>query len=277
MEGLRWLRFARAGENGFGRLEGETIVAFSGDMFDGSARPTGDTFAAVDVRLLTPCVPTKMIGLWNNFGALAAKLGLARPTHPLYFFKAPSSFLSTGESIHAPASYVGRIAFEGELGIVIGKRCSNADAAESAAAIFGYTCVNDVTAIDLLEADPSFAQWSRAKSFDGFGVFGPAIATGIEVESLVIRTLLDGTERQCMPVTDMTIQPVDIVRLISADMTLVPGDIIACGTSVGVGKMKPGSTIEVCIEEIGTLRNIFLGADTRAEGNAALTIAGQSA
>jgi len=73
MEGLRWLRFARAGENGFGRLEGETIVAFSGDMFDGSARPTGDTFAAADVRLLTPCVPTKMIGLWNNAKSLASR------------------------------------------------------------------------------------------------------------------------------------------------------------------------------------------------------------
>lgn len=260
----RWVRFARSGEDGFGKLEGETIVAFSGDMFDGSARPTGDTFAAADVRLLTPCVPTKMIGLWNNFGALATKLGLARPTHPLYFFKAPSSFLAVGEPIRTPASYAGRVAFEGELGIVIGKRCSNANAADAAAAIFGYTCVNDVTAIDLLDADPSFAQWSRSKSFDGFGVFGPAIATGLEVGSLVIRTMLDGTERQNMPVSDMTIAPVDIVRSISADMTLVPGDVIACGTSVGVGKMKPGSTVEVCVDEIGTLRNQFLGADTLA-------------
>lgn len=263
MNGVRWVRFTRSGEVGFGKLEGEAIVAFAGAMFDGSARPTGETFAAADVRLLTPCVPTKMIGLWNNFGALAEKLGLARPTHPLYFLKAPSSFLATGEPVRAPAAYAGRIAFEGELGIVIGKRCSNANASEAAAAIFGYTCVNDVTAIDLLEADPSFAQWARAKSFDGFGVFGPAIATGIDVGSLVIRTLLDDTERQYMPVSDMTIQPVDVVRLISADMTLVPGDIIACGTSVGVGKVKPGSTVEVIAEEIGTLRNTFQGADVQ--------------
>jgi 2-keto-4-pentenoate hydratase/2-oxohepta-3-ene-1,7-dioic acid hydratase in catechol pathway len=271
MRGMLWVRFAQAGESGFGTLEGESIVAFAGDMFDGSARPTGETFLAAEVRLLTPCIPTKMIALWNNFGALAAKLGLARPTHPLYFFKAPSSFLATGEPVHAPASYAGRVAFEGELGIVIGKRCSNADAGEAAAAIFGYTCVNDVTAIDLLDADPSFAQWSRAKSFDGFGVFGPAIATGVEVESLVIRTLLDGTERQCMPVSDMTIQPVDLVRYISADMTLVPGDIIACGTSVGVGKIKPGNTVEVCAEGIGNLRNTFFAADARATRDLART------
>jgi 2-keto-4-pentenoate hydratase/2-oxohepta-3-ene-1,7-dioic acid hydratase in catechol pathway len=126
-------------------------------------------------------------------------------------------------------------------------------------AIFGYTCVNDVTAVDWLNEDPSFAQWARAKSCDGFGIFGPVIATDIDPETLVIRAELNGQERQNYPVTDMLMKPARLVSLISRDMTLLPGDLIACGTSVGSGSMKPGMRIEVSIEGIGTLSNAFEG------------------
>ena len=252
-----WLRFESHGRAHFGTLEGETIVAYEGDMFAGTARATTRTFSLDSVRLLTPTLPTKMIALWNNFGALATKLELATPEHPLYFFKSSNSFLAGGQTIRQPKSYAGRVAFEGELGIVIGETCADCDDREAARAIFGYTCVNDVTAIDLLHRDPSFAQWARAKSFDTFGVFGPVIATGLDPEELTIRTMLDGSERQNIPVSDMTIKPVDLVRRLSHDMTLFPGDVIACGTSLGVGRMKPGNTVEVSIAGIGALRNAF--------------------
>ncbi len=253
----RWLRFEEGGAIGFGTLEGETIDVFEGEMFDGSARATGRTLSLQSVRVLTPTVPSKMIALWNNFDALAAKLSLARPEHPLFFIKAPNSYSATGEPIRTPRSYSGRIAFEGELGVVIGKTCKDCDEHEAADAIFGYTCVNDVTAIDILEADPSFAQWSRAKSFDTFGIFGPVVATGLDAEALTIRTVVDGIERQNMPVTDMTMKPHELVRRLSQDMTLLPGDVIACGTSVGVGRIKDGGTVEISIQEIGTLRNVL--------------------
>lgn len=252
-----WVRFEDGGAIGFGTLDGETITVHEGDMLAGTARPTSHTVALASVRLLTPTSPTKMIGLWNNFGALAEKMQLATPPDPLYFLKAPSSFLATGETIRQPKHYDGRVVFEAELGIVIGETCKDLDEAAAAACIFGYTCINDVTGFDVLFRDPSFAQWARSKSYDTFGVFGPVVTAGLAPEGLVIRALLNGEERQNYPVSDMTIKPVALVSRLSQDMTLCPGDVIACGTSVGAGRMKPGSTIEVVIDGIGTLRNRF--------------------
>jgi 2-keto-4-pentenoate hydratase/2-oxohepta-3-ene-1,7-dioic acid hydratase in catechol pathway len=251
-----WLRFERRGEPAFGRLDGNVIVRFEGDMF-GAPTATGELIPLEDVTLLPPTEPTKMIGLWNNFAALGQKLGLAVPPEPLYFIKGSNSFITTGETIRKPPFYGGRVVFEAELGIVIGKRCFGVDESEANAYVFGYTCVNDVTAFDVFDADPSFAQWTRAKSFDTFGVFGPVVATGLDPSSLTIRAVLDGQERQNYPASDMLIPPARLVSAISRDMTLMPGDVIACGTSIGAGKMKPGSTIEVAIDGIGTLRNRF--------------------
>jgi 2-keto-4-pentenoate hydratase/2-oxohepta-3-ene-1,7-dioic acid hydratase in catechol pathway len=176
---MRWIRFAHEGTEGFGVLEGRKILVFHGDMF-GGCEPSGQALPLDRVRLLTPCAPSKMICLWNNFHALAAKLELAEPAEPLFFLKAPNAFLAHGQTIRRPRSYDGPVVYEGELGIVIGKTC--AEISESAAAehIFGYTCVNDVTAAKIIPKDPTFAQWARAKSFDTFGVFGPAIQTDMD-------------------------------------------------------------------------------------------------
>jgi 2-keto-4-pentenoate hydratase/2-oxohepta-3-ene-1,7-dioic acid hydratase in catechol pathway len=249
----RWVRFDD-GEIRFGTLDGETIAIHDGDMF-ADARPSGQTTALKDVMLLTPCVPSKMICLWNNSRTAATKLNLAEPVDPLYFLKAPTAFLAGGQTIPRPASYGGRVLFEGELGIVIGKRCTRVSEADAGAHIFGYTCVNDVTAFELLNKDPAFPQWARCKSFDGFGPFGPAIATGLDPDALVIKSLLDGRERQNYPVTDMFFTPHRLVSLISQDMTLLPGDIISCGTSLGPAPMKPGARIEIVIDGVGTLSN----------------------
>jgi 2-keto-4-pentenoate hydratase/2-oxohepta-3-ene-1,7-dioic acid hydratase in catechol pathway len=252
----RWIRFERGGNRAFGTLDGETITVYEGSLF-ATPTPTAQTVTLGAVRLLTPTEPTKMIGLWNNFGELALKLDLSTPEDALYFIKGPNSFVAGGETIRRPASYSGRVVFEAELGIVIGSVCSNVDEAQAAQHIFGYTCVNDVTAFDVLNKDPSFPQWTRAKSYDTFGVFGPVIATDLDPSSLQIRAILDGEERQNYPASDMTIKPLRLVSAISRDMTLMPGDVIACGTSVGAGRMKSGSTIEISIEGIGTLKNRF--------------------
>ncbi len=198
-----------------------------------------------------------MVALWNNFHALAAKLGNPVPAEPLYFIKGNGSYLASGEPIRRPPSYGGKVIFEGELGIVIGRTCRAVSEADAPAHIFGYTCINDVTAVDLLNKDATFAQWTRAKSFDTFGVFGPVVATGLDPLQLSVRTVLDGQERQNYPVADMVFPPARLVSLISQDMTLDPGDVIACGTSIGVGSMKAGSTVAVTIDGIGTLVNRF--------------------
>ena len=254
----RWVRFEYAGEIGFGIWgDDDLIIGHKGDMFL-APRETDESIPLGAVKLLTPTEPSKMVALWNNFWALAEKLGTEHPSHPLYFLKAPNSFLGHGEKICRPISYTGKIVYEGELGIVIGKTARNIGEAEADEHIFGYTCINDVTAIDLLKTDPSFDQWTRAKGFDGFGVFGPCVATGLNPDDLVIKTVLNGTERQNYRASDMIIAPHKIVSLISQNFTLELGDVICCGTSLGVGSMKePTNIVEVTIDGIGTLTNTF--------------------
>lgn len=255
---VRWVRFAYAGRERFGMLVGGTIAIHSGDMFAG-ARPTGERVPFDEVTLLAPSTPSKIIALWNNFHALAGKLGMPAPPEPLYLMKAPSCTAAPGFTVRRPPSYAGKVVYEGELGIVIGRNCSRVTPQEAGELIFGYTCVNDITALDLIAADPTFPQWVRAKSFDGFGPFGPVVATGLDPRDLTVRTLLNGQERQNYPVADMIFQPHELVSRLSHDMTLMPGDLVCCGTSLGVGAMKePVNRVEVMIEGIGTLANVFV-------------------
>ena len=258
----RWVRFSVAGaaeaanRAGFGRLNGATIQVYRGDMF-GEAHATGATLTLAEVKLLAPTVPSKVIALWNNFLALAAKLDLQTPLEPLYFLKSPNAYLNPHEPICAPAGEH-KIVFEGELGIVIGTTCKAVSEADAHAYVFGYTCANDVTAADVLNLDPTFAQWVRAKGFDTFCPLGPTIATGLDAATLRVKTTLNGQLRQDYPISDMRFSVARLVSSISHDMTLFPGDVILCGTSVGVGSMKSGSTVEVEIDGIGTLSNTFV-------------------
>ncbi|AZO81373.1 2-hydroxyhepta-2,4-diene-1,7-dioate isomerase [Bosea sp. Tri-39] len=253
-----WVRFVLAGRERFGTLVGEAIAIHSGDMYAG-ARPTGERVPLDEVTLLAPSTPSKIIALWNNFHALAGKLGMPVPPEPLYLMKAPSCMAAPGFTVMRPPSYAGKVVYEGELGIVIGRNCSRVSPQAAGEFIFGYTCVNDITALDLIAADPTFPQWVRAKSFDGFGPFGPVVATGLDPRALTVRTLLNGQERQNYPIADMIFPPHELVSRLSHDMTLLPGDLICCGTSLGVGVMKePVNTIEVTVEGIGTLMNAFV-------------------
>jgi len=253
-----WLRFEHQEDHGFGTLDGDVITPHRGDMF-AAPEPTSERLDLAAVRVLTPTQPSKMIALWNNFRALGAKLGVPAPEEPLYLLKANSSFLDPDAVIRRPRSYSGKVVYEGELGIVIGAICKDASEDEAEKCIFGYRCVNDVTAADILQKDPTFPQWVRAKSFDGFGPFGPVIATDVQPDQLWVRTILNGDERQRYPISDMVFPAADLVSRISHDMTLLPGDVICCGTSLGVGTIKDqDNTIEVEIAGIGTLRNQFV-------------------
>jgi 2-keto-4-pentenoate hydratase/2-oxohepta-3-ene-1,7-dioic acid hydratase in catechol pathway len=252
----RWVRFAHAGQTGFGTIDqNDQIQVHTGDMFAG-AQPSGQVLALADVKVLMPTEPTKVIAMWNNFHALAAKLNLQDPPEPLYLLKPANSFLDPGETIRAPRSG-GKVAFEGELAIVIGKTASGVSEADALSHVFGYTCVNDVTQVEILNRDPSFAQWCRSKGFDTFCPFGPYVATGLDPASLTVKTVLNGDVRQDYPISDMRFSVQRLVSLISQDLTLNPGDLILCGTSVGVGSMKPGSLVEIEIPGIGKLSNRF--------------------
>ena len=253
---MRWMRFGHDGAVGFGVLEGDRVHVHTGSMFDRPS-PTGTTIDIADLQWLPPCVPTKIIGLWNNFRAAAEKNGWAEPAEPLYFLKSPGSAAAHRQSIPVPSSYEGRVAYEGELAVIIGRRARAVSVADAASFIFGYACANDVTAIELLNRDASFPQWTRAKSFDGFGAFGPAIATVFDPSAARLRTIVGGRERQDYPLSDMFFSPFELVSRISHDLTLEPGDVIFCGTSLGVLPMKAGTTVDVVIDGIGTLTNTY--------------------
>ncbi len=252
----KWVRLAHGGGGAFGtQAEDGSVAIHRGDMFDNPI-PTGEIVPASAVVLRAPVRPGKFIGLWNNFHERATKEGNTIPEDPLYFLKASGSVVGPDAPIVPPPSYAGRVVYEGELGIVIGRRITHADEPEAARAIFGYTCVNDVTAADILRADPAFHQWARAKSPDTFGPVGPCIVPELPADARV-RVLLNGRERQNYPVSDMILSPVRIVALLSREMTLDSGDLIACGTSLGATAMRPGMTVEVVIDGIGTLGNVF--------------------
>ncbi len=257
-----WIRFENSGNTAFGLLEQASIRVHEGDMF-GPTQATGEVVALSDVTILTPCVPGKMLALWNNFHATMEKTGLPKPGHPWYFVKTPNTYAPAGAVIRRPDACGGKVLFEGELGIVIGRDCHNVSVGDADEYIFGYTCINDVTALEHLFSEQKFAHWTRAKCFDGFGVFGPGITCGVNPDELVVMTYLEGEgevqERQNYPVSDMIYGPREIVSRISHDMTLNPGDIIACGTSVGAGALKDGWTVRILIEGVGELVNRYDG------------------
>ena len=253
---MKWMRCRHLGRELFGVLSEGRLEVHEGELF-GEHHATGEHVPVDGVEWLTPCRPGKMLALWNNFRAAAEKNGWALPGEPLYFVKTPNSYAAHGQAIAAVAPEVGRIAYEGELAIVIGRRAKGVSADQAAAHIFGYACANDLTAIELLNRDPAFPQWTRAKGFDGFGVFGPVIETELDVAAATVRTIVGGRERQNYPLADMIFPPHELVSRLSHDMTLEPGDVILCGTSLGVLPMKPGTAVEVEIDGIGRLVNTY--------------------
>jgi 2-keto-4-pentenoate hydratase/2-oxohepta-3-ene-1,7-dioic acid hydratase in catechol pathway len=147
-----------------------------------------------------------------------------------------------------------RLDYEGELGVVIGRRARNVKSSAAAGYILGYTCVNDVTARDLQRKD---GQWTRGKGFDTFCPVGPCIAPRDEVDlaGLRVRTFVDGEKKQDASITEMIFSVDDIIAYVSGFMTLEPGDLIATGTPSGVGPLQPGSQVRIEIDGVGVLEN----------------------
>lgn len=247
---MKFVRFEKEGQVRFGILEGETITPLAGDCWN--AEPlSGNKIRLAQVRLMAPLEPGNIFCVGRNYTEHAKELGHDLPEEPLIFLKATGSLLEPEGTIHIPL-WAGRIDYEGELAVVIGKTCRNASEEEARDSIFGLTCLNDVTARDLQNRD---GQWTRAKSFDTFCPLGPWIVNSAETEGRQIETRLNGRVVQSAN-TDMMIFSVPrLISHISRFTTLRPGDVIATGTPAGVGPMNAGDEVEVEIEGIGLLRN----------------------
>lgn len=213
----------------------------------------GGTALLEQVRLLPACAPSKIVCVGRNYAEHAKELGNAVPTEPLIFLKPPSSLNAHGAPVVFPAISQ-HLSYEGEVGVVIGRRARHIQAAQALDYVAGYTIVNDVTARDLQKKD---GQWTRGKGFDTFCPVGPWWVPKEEVEfdALRVITRVNGEVRQDAPVTDMIFNVGVILQFVSEFMTLEPGDLIATGTPPGVGAMGVGDTVSVEIPGIGVLEN----------------------
>ena len=196
-------------------------------------------------------VPSKIIGIGQNYRAHAIEMGKGLPEEPLMFLKPRSALISDGGAIARPGGFE-RVDYEGELGVVIGTRAARISKEKALDVVLGYTCVNDVTVRDLQKKD---GQWARAKGFDTFCPIGPRIVPGLDPRNLRITTRVNGTVKQDSSTSDLIFDVATLISFCSQYMTLEPGDVISTGTPAGVGNLVPGDVCEIEIEGIGVLRN----------------------
>ncbi len=234
----------------YGILEGEEITALRGEPFAGIEK-TNNRRGLAEVRLLAPTLPSKVVAVGLNYQEHVDETGMEKPDAPILFIKPSTSVIGPGQPIIYPRK-AARVDYEAELAVIIGKECKHVSPEEAGTAIFGYTCLNDVTERFMQGMD---GQWTRAKSFDTFCPIGPHIVTDLDPKGLKVEAYLNGERKQSAS-TDMLMFGVEeLVSFISEVMTLLPGDVIATGTPSGIGPMNPGDTIEIRIEKIGSLTN----------------------
>ena len=249
---MKVLRFR--GENqksSFGLLQEKEVLEINGDIF-GEYVITKTTYNMNELRILPPCSPSKIVAVGLNYRDHAEEMKKTPPEEPMLFMKPSTAVIGHEDKIIYPTHMTSRVDYEGELGVVIGKRAYWVKESEALKYVFGYTCINDVTARDLQAKD---VQYTRAKGFDSFAPIGPVIETELDPTDLQISTFLNGERKQHSRTSNLIFSVPRLVSFVSHVMSLLPGDIIATGTPAGIGSMRIGDKVEVEIEGIGILRN----------------------
>jgi len=253
---MRIVRFNHKSEVKYGILCDNLISALKDDPFQcfqsgAAVKKDGSSYTLSEVKLLPPCLPSKLVCLGLNYRPHAQEFNLALPSEPLLFLKPSTAVIGPEEAIILPLGYR-RVDYECELAVVIGKTAKQVPENQARDYILGYTCFNDVSERTIQKRD---VQWTRAKGFDTFAPMGPWIETELEPDDLKLETYLNGEVKQSARTSEMIFNINHIISFISGVMTLLPGDVIATGTPAGIGPIKPGDIVEIKIEKIGTLRN----------------------
>ncbi len=277
---MRFASFYHAGTTRFGTVEGDAVYPFAWHIASvqaylalaraqRSALSTDAAVALADVQLLAPVRPQKNVFcVGRNYMDHAEEVARARgvplnlPTVPTFFTKAPTSIANPGATLHFSPALSQQYDWEAELAVIIGKRCRDVSEADALDTIFGYTCLNDVTARDVQK---EHHQWFKGKSLDEACPIGPWIVSADEIgdpQTLDIAIRIDGETKQSSNTSKMIFTVRAIIASLSRGMTLEPGDVIATGTPDGVGMARTppeflhdGATMEVEIAKIGVLRN----------------------
>jgi 2-keto-4-pentenoate hydratase/2-oxohepta-3-ene-1,7-dioic acid hydratase in catechol pathway len=255
--GSRFVRYEREGRISYGMLDGERIIEIEGDIF-GEHRTTSRSVARGDVRLLPPTDARKVIAVGLNY---QSHLGNREPAaYPGLFAKYPTSLVGHEAQIVFPEDATS-VHYEGELVLVIGRRCTNVSRGEAMQCVFGVTAGNDVSERNWQGQD---LQWFRAKASDTFGPVGPVIATGLDPDNLLVQTRVNGETRQSERTSDLIFDTREIVSYISRYITLEAGDLIFTGTPQATRAMQPGDVVEVEVEGVGVLRNAVVRRNAAA-------------
>jgi 2-keto-4-pentenoate hydratase/2-oxohepta-3-ene-1,7-dioic acid hydratase in catechol pathway len=259
---MRIVRYLSEGSPRYGIVENGRVFPCDGNPYSG-LKKLEESVDPAGLRLLAPVEPPNIICLGLNYRMHAEETGMNLPSEPLIFIKSTTALSNPGDPIVLPKQGPGRIDYEAELAIVIGKKAKDVPEDNALDHILGYTAANDVSNRAAQFTD---GQWARAKSHDTFCPVGPAIETDINADNLAIACRLDGEVMQSSSTSDMIFPVKSIVSYVSHAFTLLPGTLILTGTPHGVGfkrkppvYLKPGQTVEVEIEGIGTLSNPVVG------------------
>jgi 2-keto-4-pentenoate hydratase/2-oxohepta-3-ene-1,7-dioic acid hydratase in catechol pathway len=247
----RFVRFLVDDEPAYGVIEGEEVAVIEPHPFT-AYRPSGRRLPIAGLRLLAPVIPSKIVAVGRNYVDHAAELGNDVPAEPLLFLKPSTAVIGPGDPIRLPTDLSDEISYEGEIAVVIGALISRVTPEVAAKAVLGITCANDLTLRDVQRRE---SQWARAKGFDGSCPLGPAIATGLDLADIRIRTFVDGELRQDGSSSQMVFDIPRVVSEISQVMTLLPGDVVLTGTPAGVATLVPGQRVRVEIDGVGALEN----------------------
>lgn len=259
---LRIVRCLAKNKIKFGILKDNSVHSLRGNPFtrfkssDKSFDLDGNIYKLDDVRLLAPCLPSKIVCLGLNYRKHAEETKMSIPSVPLIFLKPSTAVIGPNDKIILPYDSK-RVDYEGELAVVIGKKAKGIPEDKAVDYVLGYTCFNDVSERHIQEED---GQWTRAKGYDTFAPLGSWIETDVDPSDLKLETYLNGEIRQRASTSDLIFGVPTLVSFISSIMTLLPGDVIATGTPSGIGLMSPGDIVEVSIEKVGTLRNSVGGS-----------------
>ncbi|KOR32500.1 5-carboxymethyl-2-hydroxymuconate isomerase [Achromatium sp. WMS3] len=222
-------------------------------------------------RLLAPIIPTNMYCIGLNYADHAAETGAKTPEHPVVFMKPTSTINHPDATITIPAccTHGPEVDFEAELAVIIGQKCKDVSASYALKYVFAYTIANDISARKW-QKHAGGGQWIRGKSFDGFCPLGPVLVTADTIpnpQDLWIRSTLNGQIMQDSHTSNMIFSVAHLISFLSQDTTLLPGTVILTGTPAGVGMartpprfLQPNDSIEIAIENIGSLTNSIIAA-----------------
>ncbi len=235
----------------YGVIDGAEVAVIEPHPF-AIYRQTGRRVPIEGLRLLAPVIPSKIVAVGRNYVDHAAELGNEVPTEPLLFLKPSTAVIGPGDPLRLPTDLSDEVSYEGEIAVVIGALISRVTPEVAEKAILGVTCANDVTLRDVQRREK---QWARSKGFDGSCPLGPAIATGLDLSAIRVRTSVDGELRQDGVSSQMVFDIPRIVSEISQVMTLLPGDVVLTGSPAGVGLLHAGQRVRVEIDGVGALEN----------------------